>query len=227
MSHLFSEIWKDESKSYPVFSEKYSDLIIWINANNENDLPSSVWFCKDLIVASWFRYNKRHRDGDKPAVICYNGSQFIKMTWMQNDLIYREGDKPEEIYPDGTKIWYKYNEYHRDDDKPAIEYGDGSKEWYNFGNKHRFIGPSVVLVDGTMEWRTMNKLDRGDDQPAIVFNDGHETRMEWFVKGVRHRNPDKGAAFILVIDGRRIEETWWEHGKVIKSIREGFEMIEI
>ena len=46
---------------------------------------------------------KLHRDNDKPAVICTDGSQF----WYQNGNLYRDNDLPTIIYADGKQVWYK------------------------------------------------------------------------------------------------------------------------
>jgi antitoxin component YwqK of YwqJK toxin-antitoxin module len=70
-----------------------------------------------------------HRDGDKPAVILANGTQY----WFRNGEIHRDNDLPAVIRASGTKEWYQHGELHRDNGKPAIVYGDGTKEWYKNG----------------------------------------------------------------------------------------------
>lgn len=40
----------------------------------------------------WLCHGKRHRDGDRPALICLNG----------------------------TQAWYQHGKFHRDNDQPAI-----------------------------------------------------------------------------------------------------------
>jgi len=48
---------------------------------------------------SWYKEGVLHRDGDQPAIICWNG----------------------------TRIWYKEGWLHRDGDKLAIIEADGSQ----------------------------------------------------------------------------------------------------
>lgn len=54
----------------------------------------------------WYKKGKIHRDGDKPAIVCRNG----------------------------TKKWYINGDLHRDDNKPAVIYEDGNQCWYINGN---------------------------------------------------------------------------------------------
>jgi hypothetical protein len=45
-----------------------------------------------------------HRDGDRPAIIWADGTQW----WLQNDEVHRDGDQPAYIGADGTQRWYQY-----------------------------------------------------------------------------------------------------------------------
>lgn len=52
---------------------------------------------------------QRHRDDDKPAIICADGAQ----AWYVNNKLHREGNKPAAIYPNGEQEWYVNGERHR------------------------------------------------------------------------------------------------------------------
>lgn len=43
---------------------------------------------------------------------------------------HRDNDKPAVICADGSKYWYQNGGFHRDDDKPAIMLSNGLKEWW-------------------------------------------------------------------------------------------------
>jgi hypothetical protein len=78
---------------------------------------------------------KRHRDGDKPAVIDCYGSQI----WYKNGLIHRDMDRPAILDCfNRTKIWVYMGTYHRDGDEPAVllldEHNEIYKaEWFRHG----------------------------------------------------------------------------------------------
>jgi hypothetical protein len=57
--------------------------------------------------------------------------------WYKNDKLHRDGDKPAVIEADGTQRWYQNGNLHRDDDKPAIIWADGTQEWYRNGVQYR------------------------------------------------------------------------------------------
>jgi len=66
-----------------------------------------------------------HRDGDKPAVIAFDGNR-----WFKHGQLHRDGDKPAINLKSGTKYWYKNGQIHRDNDLPAVEYSNGRKTWF-------------------------------------------------------------------------------------------------
>jgi predicted lipoprotein with Yx(FWY)xxD motif len=113
---------------------------------------TDVYTYKDFEDRTVFYKNGRlHRDGDKPAIIRADGTQF----WYKDDQIHRDGDKPAIIRTDGTQFWYKNDKKHRDGDKPAVIHADGTQEWYRNGEKYtpahaQDCNPSnkSVIIDG-------------------------------------------------------------------------------
>lgn len=67
-----------------------------------------------------------HRDGDKPAVISFDG----RLEWWKYGKRHRDGDEPALIQSDGTLEYYKKGKIHRDDGKPAVIYPSGSVEYW-------------------------------------------------------------------------------------------------
>ena len=55
----------------------------------------------------------------------------------ENDKVHREGDMPAMIWSDGSQFWYKSGQYHRDGDKPAAIYPDGTRYWYLYGKCYK------------------------------------------------------------------------------------------
>jgi hypothetical protein len=77
----------------------------------------------------WYKNGLRHREDDKPSVICADGSRY----WYKNGFIHRDGDEPAIIFQNGTRLWYKKGLRHREDDKPSVMCADGSCMWYKNG----------------------------------------------------------------------------------------------
>jgi hypothetical protein len=94
---------------------------LYVNVNT--DMVGNMW---------WYKHGKFHRDGNKPAVIC-----FLDNTW-----------------------WYYYNgEIHREDDQPAISLsrqhctpGKFTLAWYYRGKPHRDNKPAIVTENGGISW---------------------------------------------------------------------------
>ena len=83
----------------------------------------------DAESIEWYKKGKLHRDGDKPAIICHDGTR----KWYKNGKLHRDGDEPAVIHHDGTKEWYKNGKLHRDGDEPAMIRPFGMKIWAKFG----------------------------------------------------------------------------------------------
>jgi hypothetical protein len=144
----------EKLKYYDKLSSKleYTGSLIFRNAKGEihrdGDKPAAI-----LADGSqyWYRDGERHRDGDKPAIILANGSQY----WYKDGKLHRDGDKPAAILANGIQYWYKDGQLHRDGDNPAAIYADGRKEWYRNGEKYtpapaQDCNPSSksVIIDG-------------------------------------------------------------------------------
>jgi hypothetical protein len=58
---------------------------------------------------------------------------------------------PAVIYPNGTKIWYRWGKVHRTDG-PAVENADGSYSWMRNDKLHRENGPAVKVCVTNPDW---------------------------------------------------------------------------
>jgi hypothetical protein len=106
----------------------------------------------------WWRYGKKHRDGDKPAAILKNIGQYL----YKNGEKHRDGDKPAIIFRDGSQIWYKEGKRHRDSDLPAIIHRSESSWWKN-GVLHREGNLPAIVRPDLEEWYTNGKLIKSRD----------------------------------------------------------------
>lgn len=115
-------------------------------------------------TAVWMNDHFTHRDGDKPAIISFNGDGSIKkQEWWIDGRRHRDGDKPAytELHPSGAKhidIWYKQNKKHREGEKPAMidYYNDGTLRSHKYFindrlHSEKYPAISVMTPDGTME----------------------------------------------------------------------------
>ncbi len=57
---------------------------------------------------------------------------------------HRNGDKPAVVYPNGTRFWYHHGKPHRGNDKPAYTSTSGCATWWVNGLRHRNGGPAIV-----------------------------------------------------------------------------------
>ena len=72
--------------------------------------------CRTEMFAVWIAPGgrRRHRDGDLPAVIYYNGTQ----AWYQLGKLHRDNGLPAEIHPDGKMTWWEHGKFTGDQDDP-------------------------------------------------------------------------------------------------------------
>jgi hypothetical protein len=101
--------------------------------------------------------------------------------WYKDDKLHRDGDRPALEYPSGDREWYKEGKLHRDGNLPAIECASGYRAWYKDGLRHRDGDlPAIEDADGTGEWYKNGLRHRDGDLPAIV--DASGTRY-WYKEG--------------------------------------------
>ena len=157
-------------------------------AENQN-----VDACGDASVV-WYRYGVRHRDGDRPAVINYNGTR----AWHRNGVFHRDADLPALVII-GTGVidmhWYRNGVEHRDDDRPSHITADRqgtimtTLEWRQNGNFHRDGDqPSWVSAyrndDISVAFYSHGKLHCDDDNfPSLITR----TRVAWHHFNVQWR----------------------------------------
>lgn len=173
-------------------------------------------------------YIKLHRDGDFPAILIRNSSQY----YFKNGLLHREGDLPAvlqrkktenrkkhillkqfekninfESYFDNNR-YYRNGILHRDGDNPAIIYLSGSKKYYKNGLLHREGDlPSIVYQDGDTEYYKNGLLHRDGDLPSINFN----FRKAYHKNGLLHR--DNFPADIYIIGNEKLYK-YYNHGNI-------------
>ena len=94
-----------------------------------SDLGAMRWDHPPTGTQEWFQKGQRHRDGDQPAIIYFEGTR----VWYQHDELHRDDDQPAIINSNGTQVWYQHDQLHRDGDQPAIIYHNGKKEWWQHG----------------------------------------------------------------------------------------------
>ena len=124
----------------------------------------------------------------------------------QDGLASRDCDEPDEIFPDGSRRWFRNGMLHRDGDLPAVSDTDGARSWYRNGIPHRDgDGPAVIHFNGTRLWYRNGVKHRDGDNPAVIRSDGNK---EWHQSGVKHRHV--GPA-VVHASGRGTE--WWRYGK--------------
>lgn len=157
-------------------------------------------------IIEWYKYGKKHRDNDKPAVIMKKSvikdkwavddedDDSLISIWYQNELIHRDGDKPAYIDDDCQK-WYINGKLHRDNGQPAIIYKNGNKEWYKDGKLHSYqikstleYTPAISNNDGSyVAYYKNGILHRDDDKPALIYNN----TMQWYKNGVLYHTTEK------------------------------------
>ncbi len=174
----------------PAIIHKNNTITEWYwhsKRHRAGDKPALIGSCDRQV---WYYDGQCHREGDKPAVICANGTQY----WIKEGRIHRENDLPaviwaDALYPGGavTQAWYHMGERHRGDDNPAVIRADGSSEWWRFNSLHRTCGPACITADGSSEWWRFNSLHRTCG-PACITADGSS---EYYVSGARVIPPEK------------------------------------
>jgi len=84
-------------------------------------------------------------DNDNPTEINSDGTKF----WRNSDgKRHREGDKPAIIYSNGSISYYKEGKCHRDGDKPAVIHSDGTLYYYKNGKFIRKeTNPFIILMN--------------------------------------------------------------------------------
>ena len=136
-------------------------------------------------------------------------------------------------FGNGSKAWFKDNQYHREDG-PAIEHGNGTKFWHQNGKRHREDGPAVEWADGIKEWYYKDIFVGKGDRPnptlwarltSVELNGGSLLNgcvvdlfgdKRWFKDGLRHR-----------VDGPAVEEadgtkSWCFNDDRLDTGTEGF-----
>ena len=79
----------------------------------------------EVAQLEWWSHGERHRDGDRPALICGQQSGQVAREWWRHGKRHREGDRPAVISYDGhddqtTREWWFDGERHRDHQRPAV-----------------------------------------------------------------------------------------------------------
>ncbi len=90
-----------------------------------------------------YRYHGQlHNFGDLPAIVFNDGERY----YYKYDKLHRDDDKPAMVRKLGN-FYYKNGKLHRDDDKPAVEYHNGSKLWYRNGKLYKELYVNTALAE--------------------------------------------------------------------------------
>ena len=155
----------------------------------------NIIFHNELSKEYWV-HGKRHRIGG-PARILPRGEEY----WV-DDQLHRDEDEPSKIqyYTHNNviswwKIWYQKGREYRIDNRPTRVHSSGILEWHNSsGQLHRKILnkhlPARVDPNNCMEWFCKGVRHRDYGLPAIVYI--NESR-EWYQDGKRYREDGKPA----------------------------------
>lgn len=186
--------------------------------DREDDKPAIEWGDRSR---EWYRMGKRHRDGDKPAVMHVGDSP--EYSWYQNNQLHRDGDKPAFITPT-AKLWYKHGMKHRDGDRPAYVDIYGKKIWYKNGLVHR-DGDQPACIDHeqpfpngtvymTKTWYQNGDMHRDNDEPAVIrWRDGEIYYQEWRKNGQLHRVDGPATIETSTFQNTRtVHKNWYLNG---------------
>jgi hypothetical protein len=152
-----------------------------------------------------------HRDGDLPAVIDKNKTEYWK-----NGRLHSDNNLPAVITSTGIALYYVNGLLHRDDDLPSIEKHD-CKEWFRYGVPFR-MNPMDPTKEFRFhkEWHDSNgNLHRDGDLPAYdMYPSANENTgiQKWYKHGKLHRI---GAPAII---SHYVHE-YFENGKFIRSVK--------
>ncbi len=135
----------------------------------QNNQPAIIYYNGTTV---WYRFGKRHRDGDLPAIVRNNGTRI----WYQHGKRHRDPtcDQPAYIWSNNKgMVWYKNGLIHRDParDLPAIIWPDGSQSWYQDGKCHRAGEPAVIYANGEQAWWTDGVLVKHTDKVPVGVSD--------------------------------------------------------
>jgi hypothetical protein len=173
----------------------------------------------------WYQYDKKHREGDKPAeIMCYlsYGSIVIHLCWWKNGKRHRDGGLPATEHitlpkesvnitlandmsyeSDSSAIKWEYNGqiYQINYNPESIKIQEFG--WWVNGRKHRDDDLPAVIKGCRSEWWVNGKRHRNGGLPAVLEYCGNE----WWVNGKLHRDGDQPAVVFGVINH------WYKHGK--------------
>lgn len=161
---------KETSKTY---RDSWRGLVF--PADSINDQPSFEIGKRKF----WYRNEKLHRDGDRPAIEERDGNRWVKHSpQLMNEF---ETKIPKVIYAEEVLEWYKDGLLHRDGDAPA-------KIIFSERNKLEMLS-----------WYKEGELHRDGDKPASIFIeknfDGERRVEEWWNKGTLYRIKDSKEEF--------------------------------
>jgi hypothetical protein len=165
------------SKIYTIDGLRIKDLRVISHERGE----SLIWDCVIL-----HRY-------DGPTVIWANGC----IDWYFNGKLHREGDEPAVIDSDGTQYWIKHGLQHRDGGPAKIQ-TNGYQAWAQYGETHREDGPAIIWDDGKEDWVMRGEYVKypGRNYKTIYILDG--LTVEMYIRPGYYENDNKIFAHILI-----------------------------
>lgn len=99
--HCRFEVWVLNPDDLDVDDFDWSVAVI-----HRDDGPALRWMNSEgaLISEEWFSDGRRHRMGDRPAVVYTSGA----MWWYRSGLLHRDGDEPAYVSETGdiSEVWH-------------------------------------------------------------------------------------------------------------------------
>lgn len=172
-------------------------------------------------------------DGDgKPAITLYNSNGDVrKEMYFKDEKIHRSGGRPAEIHYNTetgkpyAESYYVDGKRHRADDKPAYveNFADSGllEQWWYEGKQHRGGDKPAVIsenIEGTVvheTWFIDGAQHRNGDKPSeIIYHDNGNVNAESYTKGVGilHRDGDKPAQILYNKNGEKQVSRYYKDG---------------
>lgn len=122
-----------------------------------------------------------------PAVIRVEGGRVVRTEWWQDNRRHRDGDLPAVVDSGNHKYeWWLDGQRHRAGDAPAVVHGDGTALQFLDGTEADVEDRAPPGACLRAEWHVHGKLHREDAaKPSIlVLDNGEVTDRRWFRHGV-------------------------------------------
>lgn len=197
----------------------------YISNNSKEPLTKLVTYFEDGKIQNeeYLKGKKRHRDGDKPALIVYDTNGKVKSeAWCKNGKVHRDGDKPSviEYHETGTvksRSWCKNGDFDRGDKPSVIHYDKLSnivKEIWMTGTISHRIGKFAQI-----EYHPDSDFKERDNSFDVIEGKDNCRIEKWYYEGVLHNH--NGPAIVYYKNDKKYREEYWKYG-FIKRVENVF-----